>query len=240
MVTHSFSLVPTGYGLEAAGVKVDFHYINGPIETGPATGIAEMYEGPYYKFHDADVNVAAVLARDVESKSDSAEDWCRAWHSMGPVVMSAAEARKFLENELQKHPPGFFDGVLGFSEGASLAAGFMMSESYKKDAAGALRFAIFICALPPCIGEKGGLLLADEVDDRIDIPTAHIFGSKDPVYKGSLALYNLCNKAKASAFKHEAGHTIPWSPAATEGIVTAITAAIKECETKAPRGIIQA
>lgn len=50
---------------------------------------------------------------------------------------------------------------------------------------------------------KAQLLLSDECEDEIDIPTCHIVGCADPWLQGSLALYNLCNDDLATLFDRE-------------------------------------
>jgi hypothetical protein len=44
---------------------------------------------------------------------------------------------------------------------------------------------------------------------RICIPTAHIYGSKDPYHRQSLALAKLCESQWASTYEHPDGHIVP-------------------------------
>ena len=44
---------------------------------------------------------------------------------------------------------------------------------------------------------------------RIGIPTAHIYGSKDPYYRQSLGLAGLCDPQWASTYEHPEGHIVP-------------------------------
>ncbi len=53
------------------------------------------------------------------------------------------------------------------------------------------------------------LLLADESEDVIDIPTLNIVGGKDPYILGAMALYNMCDEDTAELFDHGKGHTVP-------------------------------
>ena len=105
---------------------------------------------------------------------------------------------------------GPFDGVMGFSQGAALAAMLLTRES----TAEAFRFAIFLCAgLPFCeAGLRQGVLrhLDPKVDKEvIRLPTAHIFGSKDDALQASLAMKDLCVAGGRWLFDHRAGHEIP-------------------------------
>ena len=75
-------------------------------------------------------------------------------------------------------------------------------------------------------------LVADETSQRIDIPTAHIVGNKDPAYKASLALFGLCTQKMAGIFDHGGSHSIPWGPVATKGIVQEIREVIERSESR--------
>ena len=44
---------------------------------------------------------------------------------------------------------------------------------------------------------------------RINIPTAHIYGRKDPWRRHSLDLVRLCRKEGTSVYEHSSGHVIP-------------------------------
>jgi hypothetical protein len=44
---------------------------------------------------------------------------------------------------------------------------------------------------------------------RICIPTAHIYGSRDPYFRQSLALAKLCEARWASTYEHPEGHIVP-------------------------------
>lgn len=58
---------------------------------------------------------------------------------------------------------------------------------------------------------KGKLevLLADQNQPVIDIPSLHIVGCSDPYIAGAVALYNMCDRHTAELFDHGKGHTVP-------------------------------
>ena len=62
---------------------------------------------------------------------------------------------------------------------------------------------------------------------RIDVPTAHIYGWKDPWRLHSMDLVKLCSDDLASVFEHDGGHDIPRSVSEEicDGIETAIAKA---------------
>ena len=66
------------------------------------------------------------------------------------------------------------EGILGYSEGAHAAATFILNEMQK--AKRRIKCAIFFHGSPP-FGPDGELVLADETELRIDIPTLHIVGA---------------------------------------------------------------
>ena len=57
--------------------------------------------------------------------------------------------------------------------------------------------------------DRGGVLLADETDETVHVPTIHIVGSGDPYLQGAMGLYNLFDEDTAILFDHGKGHTIP-------------------------------
>lgn len=58
-------------------------------------------------------------------------------------------------------------------------------------------------------GDKVQVLLADQAQGIIDIPTLHIVGCSDPYILGAVALYNMCERSSAEMFDHGKGHTVP-------------------------------
>ena len=108
---------------------------------------------------------------------------------------------------------GPFDGVMGFSQGAALAAMLLARDSSLVP----FSFAIFLCAgLPFCEASlrKGVLRHLDPKVDRelIWVPTAHIVGAKDDALEASLGLKDLCYERARGVFDHGAGHEMPVSP----------------------------
>lgn len=56
---------------------------------------------------------------------------------------------------------------------------------------------------------KVSVLMADQNQDVIDIPSLHIVGCSDPYVAGAVALYNMCDRDCAELFDHGKGHTVP-------------------------------
>lgn len=62
--------------------------------------------------------------------------------------------------------------------------------------------------------QKGGLSeeeLREEIQGplKIEIPTVHIYGDKDPRYQAGVQLSALCRVDRRKTFNHEGGHEIP-------------------------------
>lgn len=93
----------------------------------------------------------------------------------GDLNHSAKEAMNYLYRVMEKEGP--FDGIVGYSEGATVAATLLFHEQRRFESEG--RIPMFKCALffagwPPMTPELDGLVLADESDLTITIPTCHI------------------------------------------------------------------
>jgi predicted esterase len=104
-----------------------------------------------------------------------------------------------------------FDAVLGFSQGAALAATLLARPTSTTPP---FRLAIFICGAIPGDSSalRGGNLRAlDPLSDAgaIKIPTAHILGKKDPVRHESVVLRDVCDEKGKRVFEFEGGHEVP-------------------------------
>jgi hypothetical protein len=84
---------------------------------------------------------------------------------------------EYLYQTLEENPD--IGGIIGYSEGASMAATFILDEQRRFEEEGRerrLKCAMFITGWPPMSPERG-VLLADEVEDMIDVPTLHVVGA---------------------------------------------------------------
>ncbi|XXH03510.1 hypothetical protein Hte_009915 [Hypoxylon texense] len=106
------------------------------------------------------------------------------------------------------------DGLIGYSEGAMMAACVCAEENKRWEEEGIprrIKFAIFFAGTPPLVREGDGFeaKLADEHGTVIGIPTFHVFGSNDPLVYSSVALYNCCDPDAAQLYDHGLGHLVP-------------------------------
>lgn len=117
------------------------------------------------------------------------------------------------------------EGVIGYSEGAEIAASLILEEQRRYKEFGRLprlKCAVLICGWPPMDPVSGKLVLADEEADLITIITCHIVGAADPFLDAAMALYNLCGPDSAGLFDHGGGHVIPRARQTVDDITTVV------------------
>ena len=191
--------------------SIEWHFLNGPVEVAGAKGIAEHYEGPYYRYFDSQaphINQATGIFETLSEQATSPEDFSRSLRKIGLTDLRSSNAYDFLQQYLEQHDGDPFDRVLGFSEGASITASLLLRHS-TEIRPNPFKFAVFICGFGPARWDCNDIILADETVKRINIPTAHIVGSKDCLYLAGRVLYNLYNQPYTSIFDYRGTHTIP-------------------------------
>ncbi|KAH6715843.1 serine hydrolase-domain-containing protein [Leptodontidium sp. MPI-SDFR-AT-0119] len=103
-----------------------FHFIDGEEDSGPGPGIEGLFEGPYFSFY--------AWPRTCTSEDEKAVE----------------EAYKLIYATIEQEGP--FDGILGFSQGATLAFQFLSQHAkrFPYDLPNAVfRCGVFICGPPP-------------------------------------------------------------------------------------------
>ncbi|MCJ1262835.1 hypothetical protein MMC22_002705 [Lobaria immixta] len=136
---------------------------------------------------------------------------------------------------------GPFDAVMAFSQGASLAATLMIQKLWQDPIQQHIN-PLFKCAVffsggipgdPVAIRRNEPRLLDHATDGEvIQVPTAHIWGSKDPQHLSfGLPLSQLCKNETRMVFTHEGGHEVPGS--SSKDAVTGSVNAIRRTVAKA-------
>ncbi|CAI0650714.1 Esterase FUS5 [Colletotrichum fructicola] len=196
-----------------------FHFIHGPCKAVPPPGFEDYFGAPpYYRFIEPDKDVEKTHSDDVLARirdfpqCESPEDTMRELMREGIATThrSTDRAIKYISEIVQKRGP--FDGIIGYSEGATVASTFMLYEQRRLKRSGqkpAFKYGIFFAGWPPVDPKSHALVLSDESDERIEARTLHIIGSLDPYVDGSMALYNMCDADTAYLFDHAKGHTLP-------------------------------
>lgn len=123
---------------------------------------------------------------------------------------------------------GDIDGVIGYSEGAGIAASLLIEETRRERELGRqprIKCAILFSGWPPIHPVTGKIVVADDFDQEpITIPTCHVIGASDPFLDGAIALYNMCDPDTADLFDHGGGHVLPRS----KHIIDELTPIVRE------------
>jgi predicted esterase len=117
--------------------------------------------------------------------------------------------------------------VLGFSQGAALAASLIINHNKTRPADPPLfRVAVFICGARPWEANGTQHVVRSGEERPIGIVTANIVGKQDPLYPESMELYELCEPSKASFYDHGSKHMVPFDLKNTGEMVRVIEEAI--------------
>lgn len=121
-----------------------------------------------------------------------------------------------LKNYLEKEGP--FDGVMAFSQGASLVSALLCLNIRPYTCT--IRCAVFFCGRTPFIDFRDieptnsafGKNLGQDGVEKIEMPTAHIWGLNDEIEPGQGAeLSKLCRPQNRHIYVHAGGHEVPGS-----------------------------
>ena len=170
-----------------------------------------------------------------------------------PSGLTPEEKMRYIERRLPRSEPhllqgvlldirrrfveeGPFDCILGYSEGALVAATFLI-DILKKAAKGNSvippRCAVFMNGATPYDVDGKGRFLADKCGQVITIPTCHILAYNDTMAFSSVTLYHLCNEELASMVDHGRGHSIPRDARSSKRIAAAIQDLVERTEDAA-------
>ncbi|KAK5807309.1 hypothetical protein VI817_001567 [Penicillium citrinum] len=181
-----------------------FTFINGSLDAKVEAELEGIVDGPFYNHYP----------RSPDLPSSGLND-----------------AFEHIQNETAQKGP--FDAVMGFSQGAALAAAFLIHHAKTNPTSPPpWRVAVFLCGGIPW--ESSGLEYVIPKPDEfpIRIPTAHIVGKLDPLYPESMKLYALCEPANAAFYDHGSKHMVPFDQKNT----TAMVKTIEDTIAKAMRG----
>lgn len=194
-----------------------FHFINGPCEAVPPEGFEEFFgKPPYYRFiepDDKETDNTDILSRirdfpDCETPEDTMRELMK--EGIADSRRSTNDTIDYLLRIMDEDGP--FDGIIGYSEGATVAGTLLLRERLRAEEKGIpamFKCAIFFMGWPPMDPRTYYVVLQDESLWRIELPTCHIIGSLDPYLDGSMALYNVCDPDTAFIFDTGKGHTLP-------------------------------
>ena len=219
-----------------------FHFIHGTVPSPPPNGFEEFFGAPPHlrfldsallgvteeEFQHAVLQLPQYLTP--EQKHRSIRNCIR------PKGTEAIEQFFDRIHRIADEDP--FDGILGNSEGATMAATFLVDYLRKiasKERDPFLRCAVFMSGGAPYTADGKGVLLADEHGQVINIPTCHIIGYNDSFIDNAIALYHLCEEDSATIVDHGKGHMIPYDEKSSKIMIRAIRKLIASCSTSSSR-----
>lgn len=204
--------MPITQDLERDG-EHSFHYMAGSVELAEFAG---LQGAPHLRFLESawpgatDEQLNEALRATPGGLTP--EDQQRYLERRLPPKISHLLPDVLLEIHRVFKEDGPFDCILGHSEGAVIAATFVV-ESLKKNVEGnnmvPPKCAVFMNGTVPYAADGNGWLLADECGQVITIPTCHITAHNDAMPDQAVALYHLCDEDLASIWDHGRGHAIP-------------------------------
>lgn len=113
---------------------------------------------------------------------------------------------------------------MAFSQGAACGATYLIHQA-QQGVQPAFRFAVFFCGIQP----QDPRAMFNETDTHLEeeiimIPTAHIWGRNDQLWRSGPALSKVCHSKVKEQYVHEGGHEIPGArdPIALAGALQAI------------------
>ncbi|KAJ5692409.1 serine hydrolase FSH [Penicillium macrosclerotiorum] len=169
--------------------------------------------------------------------NEQPDSYYRYYEQLSAPSMRAAlyQLSKYIETE------GPFDGVIGYSQGASLAATYLIQCSKLRSSERMpFKCAIFFSGgipLDPMALESGDLKLITpkKTGALLTLPTTHIWGSNDEIWPGSSEiLYEACEESQRNVSVHTEGHDIPGTRA-KEAVQDAVRA-IRRTLDRLPAG----
>ncbi|KAF7592122.1 hypothetical protein BBP40_000670 [Aspergillus hancockii] len=215
----------------ASDGSTSFVFIQGTV---PVTPPAE-FEGffgpqPHYAFLKPDDISAVKFNMRNFPKLETPEDTLRLALKVAgqPTFSDIAPLMDRLVHILDSD--GDIDGVIGYSEGAEIAASLVLEETRRQKECGRIpqiRYATFIGGWPPVNPATHRVVPADEVREIIKIPTCHVIGAEDPYIDGSMALYNVCDSDQAEIFDHGGGHILPRGKQIVQELVDVVRVMIR-------------
>ncbi|KAH7398012.1 serine hydrolase FSH [Cadophora sp. MPI-SDFR-AT-0126] len=185
-----------------------FHFLDGiyPQPAGP--GISPLYPPPYYGYFRCDILQEAhdlpslVVALNSKTYLDTVQ-----------------EAHQLLESVIEEEGP--FDGILGFSHGATLAFDFCLRQQERlknqrldldgeEQSVAPLQCAVFIAGPAP-FGTDGLRLKREEGEKPIlmGLPTLHAMGKEDFLFQEAKSMFGICDEVCSELVVYGGAHEVP-------------------------------
>ncbi|KAI2604053.1 serine hydrolase FSH [Hypoxylon fragiforme] len=148
----------------------------------------------------------------------------------GYVAHDVDQDRELCDNMIEVvESQGPFDGIMGFSEGGTVAA-MMLIEDARHGSFGGIKCGVFFCAAPPFdpdLIRDAVVRYADPDSDGVllTVPTAHIWSRASSAGEIAVhrALSQLCDEKVRELATHDLGHAVPGAKS-EDGLAEALRA----------------
>ena len=187
-----------------------FVFLDAPYESAPGPGVLPVFEGlgPYFRWV-AWGNYAGSRTpaeREVEEQ------------------IASEKLEEALTHEEDQGAP--FVGVMGFSQGARVAAGVLLRKQTGEVNIPHLRFGVLLAGTYPplCLPTQ-----PNGCDQVIRVPTVHMHGSDDVhLAHGKTLFAKCCDPSSASLMEFKGGHHLPMLPDDTQRLADMILRASEQ------------
>lgn len=208
-----------------------FHFAKGLVNSPPPAWLAEQLEGPphlrffewdlavldegyenhvrKYGIHNRGKDPLGMIGEGEQDLEGPGELGPLSAEILEPKLWSVGVALEYLHNIMEDEGP--FHGVVGVSEGASVAATLLIDDIQQckdKQLKSHLRCGLFFIGAPAYWAETARPI-GKEDGQVIDVPTCHVMGSTDVFRDGGEQLLNSCHADKALVINHSGGHIVP-------------------------------
>lgn len=207
----------------------EFEFIEGSIVCAAAKGIVRSHSSVLSQISVDYGDTVPVRAGVSEAFPEETEFFKYFDENKLETVRSALD--QIHSHLAQEHPP--YDGILGFSQGALLAAAVLVEQS--RDLAGTIsppiRCGVLICATLPSRA-LAELKVTPESENVVRVPTFHVCGRHDEYYEESIKLSRFCEPAKRQIYDHGGSHEIPRSTRVTEAMANGLQSCVLAAYSK--------
>lgn len=210
----------------------DFYFVDGLYEVLPYSDLEYQCPPPilsYFNYSATRTTISSFQAQ-VDHLTfpgiDAPEDRMRmVWKKYGPQNHHNATSvtLEYLQNIIEDEGP--FHGVIGVSEGGCAAATMLLDHLQRsRDAnkAATMMCGVFFVSTPALQMDGTGYVLSDDTDERISVPTCHIFSESDPLAWMARCLMNTCQEDGKEMILHDKGHVIPHTKELMVGVANFI------------------
>ena len=148
----------------------------------------------------------------------------RCFYEAIPSASQLLRAHEYLNEIVEEDGP--FEGILGFSQGAEVAASLLLFQGQEVK----FKFAVLIGGTQPfdvkalASGKDSQpvRMHGDTHPARINIPTAHVIGRSDAYREHSKVLLGLCNPREVKVYDHKGAHVVPRGQEAMADLTAAL------------------